>query len=107
MRRPFDFRFLFFLSFAIISLTSSPIIYCLEGRLPPASVASSLLLVVLRKLFVLVEPPKTALYANSKSTLLLLSEISTDLVRAEDESSTGFDDEDFISPAQSSEASSP
>ena len=61
----------------------------------------------LRKLFVLVEAPKTALCANSKSTRLLLSEMSTDLVSAEDESANGLDDEDFISPAQSSEASSP
>ena len=62
---------------------------------------------ILRKLLFLVEPPKTALCANSKSTRLLLSEMSTDFVRAEDESISGLDEEDFISPVQSSEASSP
>ena len=60
----------------------------LEGRLPPASKDSPLLLVVLRKLLLLVEPPKTPLYANSRSIGLLLSETSADLLSADDVNST-------------------
>ena len=109
MRYAFSLRFLFFLSLAIISLTSIPMFCTLEGRLPPASKDSSLLLVVLRKLLLLVEPPKTPLYANSRSIGLLLSETSADLLSADYvNSALCFEDSDFImKPAVSSETMSP
>ena len=108
MRYDFSLRFLFFLSLAIISLTSISMFCTLKGRLPPASKDSSLLLVVLIKLLLLVEPPKTPLWPNSRSIGFLLSETSADLIKVNDVSALYFEVLDFIlMPDVSSEKTSP